>query len=153
MARRIEEGKQAALERERLEREAAAAAAAEAAAAEAAAAHAASLRRESRRESALASLEAFDAGANGAVGVVIKLPDGGRCTGRFRPTDPLEALFAMVEAQWREGEGQALLPETFHLAASYPRRLFARPSVGVVPAPTLSDSGLVSSQEALFVEV
>lgn len=133
--------------------EAAAAAAAEEALA--AAAVAALSARSARRNLAAAALSDEPSSKIGdAISVVIRCPDGSRCARRFLTSQPLEDLFLFVEAEWREAEGAALLPEMFHLAASFPRRLIARPrGSGADPTTTLAAAGVTSKQEAFFVEI
>ena len=66
-----------------------------------------------------------------------------------------QALFCLVEAEWRDPP-DAPLPPAFRLAATYPRRVLRRPSEHGVPADapaTLEAAGLVGRQEALFVEL
>ncbi|KAL3924493.1 MAG: hypothetical protein SGPRY_003898 [Prymnesium sp.] len=152
--RRIEEQSRLRAEKRREEEESKAAAAAAAAIAAAQDSAAALSRREQRRESALQQLSALAAShvtetaGSGAVSVAIRCPDGSRCTATFDPSDPLAALFLLVEAQWRETDVTNLLPEVFELASSFPRRVYSR-----VDGVSLAESGLASAQEALFVQI
>ena len=67
----------------------------------------------------------------------------------LRRSAPLEALWWLVEAEWREAPGAQLLPTTFVLAATFPRRVYTRPAPG--DEATLASAGL-GAQESLFVE-
>ena len=139
----------AAIEARRTAEAEATAAAADAERAAAAAAEEAAAARAARRDAAataLAGVPDVAAGGGASVGVAIRLPDGTRCTRRFAPEAPLASLFALVEASaWAE------CPAHFALAASYPRRVFSRDDAAA--GRTLADAGLVSAQEALFVEM
>uniref|UniRef100_A0A7S4BTG8 UBX domain-containing protein n=1 Tax=Chrysotila carterae TaxID=13221 RepID=A0A7S4BTG8_CHRCT len=159
--RRRAEAAAAAFAAEQEAKRAAAAAAAAAAEREAeerekAAAAAAREEREGRRREAAAVLQsgslasASGGSGGGEVKVVVRCPDGSRCSGTFARTAPLALLFALVEAEWVEALGAPLLPQEFRLAASYPRRAFDRAQA---QAATLESAGLGSAQEALFVEI
>ena len=95
----------------------------------------------------------------------VRCPDGSRCSIKLRRSDPLAALFWLVDAQ-------ASIPAgvEFALVTSFPRRRFLRPArpsasrAQLQPQPqaeaqpqeesTMESAGLVdSSQQAFFVEL
>jgi len=59
-------------------------------------------------------------------------------------------LFLTIEAEWREADGSRLLPATFSLVTTFPRRSFTRLQAHKV---TLEQAGLGGAQEALLVEI
>ncbi len=59
-------------------------------------------------------LRAEPAAGEPAATCVVRLPDGRRCARRFRPGDPLDQLFAWVDAQGGGGAGFG----PYHLARS-----------------------------------
>lgn len=74
--------------------------------------------------------------------IVLRLPDGTQATRRVAHSDPLQRVWALVEAATGDAS------ETYQLVATYPRRVF-----GVdAKAKTLVEMGLNGRQEALFVE-
>ncbi|WVZ65630.1 hypothetical protein U9M48_014960 [Paspalum notatum var. saurae] len=78
----------------------------------------------------------------GAVTVVVRMPDGSRQGRRFLKTDKLQFLFDFLDV------GRTYKPGTYRLVRTYPRRTFTN-SEGDV---SFSDLGLTSKQEALFLE-
>jgi hypothetical protein len=78
----------------------------------------------------------------GAVTVVVRMPDGSRQGRRFLKTDKLQFLFDFLDI------GRTCKPGTYRLVRTYPRRTFTT-SEGDV---SFSDLGLTSKQEALFLE-
>jgi len=80
--------------------------------------------------------------AEGAVTVVVRMPDGSRQGRRFLKTDKLQFLFDFLDI------GRTCKPGTYRLVRTYPRRTFTN-SEGDV---SFSDLGLTSKQEALFLE-
>ncbi|KAJ1290499.1 hypothetical protein BS78_02G248600 [Paspalum vaginatum] len=78
----------------------------------------------------------------GAVTVVVRMPDGSRQGRRFLKTDKLQFLFDFLDV------GRTCKPGTYRLVRTYPRRTFTN-SEGDV---SFSDLGLTSKQEALFLE-
>jgi len=54
---------------------------------------------------------------------VFRLPDGGRLLRRFRPSDPVRALFDYVDSQG----GGGLWPGEYRLVSAYPRRVIEPP--------------------------
>ncbi|KAL6655197.1 hypothetical protein ACP70R_006023 [Stipagrostis hirtigluma subsp. patula] len=78
----------------------------------------------------------------GAVTLVVRMPDGSRQGRRFLKSDKLQFLFDFLDI------GRTCKPGTYRLVRSYPRRTFTQ-SEGDV---SFSDLGLTSKQEALFME-
>ncbi|KAK3132878.1 hypothetical protein QOZ80_6AG0528940 [Eleusine coracana subsp. coracana] len=78
----------------------------------------------------------------GAVTLVVRMPDGSRQGRRFLKSDKLQFLFDFIDI------GRTYKPGTYRLVRSYPRRTFTS-SEGDV---SFSDLGLTSKQEALFLE-
>ncbi|KAL6846733.1 hypothetical protein ACP4OV_024181 [Aristida adscensionis] len=78
----------------------------------------------------------------GAVTLVVRMPDGTRQGRRFLKSDKLKFLFDFLDV------GRSCKPGTYRLVRSYPRRAFTI-SEGDV---SFSDLGLSSKQEALFLE-
>ncbi|KAF8759481.1 hypothetical protein HU200_010531 [Digitaria exilis] len=78
----------------------------------------------------------------GAVTVVVRMPDGSRQGRRFLKTDKLQFLFDFLDI------GRTSKPGTYRLVRTYPRRTFTTSDGDV----SFSDLGLTSKQEALFLE-
>ncbi|OEL19788.1 Plant UBX domain-containing protein 8 [Dichanthelium oligosanthes] len=78
----------------------------------------------------------------GAVNVVVRMPDGSRRGRRFLKTDKLQLLFDFLDI------GRTCKPGTYRLVRTYPRRTFTTNEGDV----SFSDLGLTSKQEALFLE-
>jgi len=78
----------------------------------------------------------------GAVTVVVRMPDGSRRGRRFLKSDKLQYLFDFIDI------GRTFKPGTYRLVRSYPRRAFTEGESQM----SLSDLGLTSKQEALFLE-
>ena len=95
-----------------------------------------------RREAARASLPTEP---ESGVNINVRCPDGSR-TRIFARDDPLDALFAFIEAECYEPEDGPILPFDFRLVSTYPRRIFHRGQL------SLEAAGLVGPKEALFVE-
>ncbi|CAD6218462.1 unnamed protein product [Miscanthus lutarioriparius] len=102
---------------------------------------------EEELESSLASKQASlplepPPDAEGAVTVVVRMPDGSRQGRRFLKTDKLQFLFDFLDI------GRTCKPGTYRLVRTYPRRTFTSNEGDV----SFSDLGLTSKQEALFLE-
>ncbi|CAM0911744.1 unnamed protein product [Alopecurus aequalis] len=80
--------------------------------------------------------------AEGAVTVVVRMPDGSRQGRRFLKSDQLQVLFDFMDIS------RTFKPGTYRLVRSYPRRAFSDEECQM----SLSDVGLTSKQEALFLE-
>ncbi|OEL31245.1 Plant UBX domain-containing protein 8, partial [Dichanthelium oligosanthes] len=78
----------------------------------------------------------------GAVTVVVRMPDGSRRGRRFLKSDKLQYLFDFIDIS------RTFKPGTYRLVRSYPRRAFTDGERQM----SLSDLGLTSKQEALFLE-
>nr|CAB3481638.1 unnamed protein product [Digitaria exilis] len=78
----------------------------------------------------------------GAVTVVVRMPDGTRRGRRFLKSDKLQYLFDFIDIS------RTFKPGTYRLVRSYPRRAFTDGESQM----SLSDLGLTSKQEALFLE-
>ncbi|CAO2207497.1 unnamed protein product [Urochloa humidicola] len=78
----------------------------------------------------------------GAVTVVVRMPDGSRRGRRFLKSDKLQYLFDFIDIS------RTFKPGTYRLVRSYPRRVFTDGESQM----SLSDLGLTSKQEALFLE-
>uniref|UniRef100_A0A0D9XAH1 UBX domain-containing protein n=1 Tax=Leersia perrieri TaxID=77586 RepID=A0A0D9XAH1_9ORYZ len=78
----------------------------------------------------------------GAITVVVRMPDGRRQGRRFLKSDNLQVLFDFIDIS------RTFKPGTYRLVRSYPRRVVTD-SEGQM---SLSDLGLTSKQEALFLE-
>ncbi|KAI4327009.1 hypothetical protein L6164_019514 [Bauhinia variegata] len=78
-----------------------------------------------------------------AVTLLVRMPDGSRRGRRFLKSDNLQSLFDFIDI------GRVVKPGTYRLVRPYPRRAF---SAGE-SALTLSELGLTSKQEALFLEL
>mmetsp|Transcript_15121 Transcript_15121/g.37869 ORF Transcript_15121/g.37869 Transcript_15121/m.37869 type:complete len:418 (+) Transcript_15121:218-1471(+) len=81
-------------------------------------------------------------GAEGAVAIAIRLPDGQRFTRRVLRTSPVQELFDAIDAKGLTGA------EAYHLVASYPRRVFDQSAA----SRTWAELGVNGPQEALFLE-
>ncbi|XP_073011668.1 plant UBX domain-containing protein 8 isoform X1 [Typha latifolia] len=79
----------------------------------------------------------------GAVTLLVRMPDGSRHGRRFLKSDKLQFLFDFIDI------GRVVKPGTYKLVRPYPRRAF----IDGESAMTLSDLGLSSKQEALFLEL
>lgn len=80
--------------------------------------------------------------AEGAVTVVVRMPDGSRQGRRFLKSDQLQVLFDFIDIS------RTFKPGSYRLVRSYPRRVFTDEECQM----SLSDLGLTSKQEALFLE-
>uniref|UniRef100_A0A3B6TRC2 UBX domain-containing protein n=1 Tax=Triticum aestivum TaxID=4565 RepID=A0A3B6TRC2_WHEAT len=80
--------------------------------------------------------------SEGAVTVVVRMPDGSRQGRRFLKSDQLQVLFDFIDIS------KSFKPGTYRLVRSYPRRAFTDEECQM----SLSDVGLSSKQEALFLE-
>jgi hypothetical protein len=80
--------------------------------------------------------------AEGAVTVVVRMPDGSRQGRRFLRSDQLQVLFDFIDIS------KTFKPGTYRLVRSYPRRAFTDEECLM----SLNDVGLTSKQEALFLE-
>ncbi|KAJ1269504.1 hypothetical protein BS78_07G217100 [Paspalum vaginatum] len=78
----------------------------------------------------------------GAVTVVVRMPDGSRRGRRFLKSDKFQYLFDFIDIS------RTFKPGTYRLVRSYPRRVFTDGESQM----SLSDLGLTSRQEALFLE-
>uniref|UniRef100_A0A0E0M3L5 UBX domain-containing protein n=1 Tax=Oryza punctata TaxID=4537 RepID=A0A0E0M3L5_ORYPU len=102
---------------------------------------------EEELESNLASKQASlpsepAADEEGAVTLVVRMPDGNRQGRRFLKSDKLQFLFDFLDI------GRTYKPGTYRLVRSYPRRAFTTGEGDM----SFSDLGLTSKQEALFLE-
>ncbi|KAF0924334.1 hypothetical protein E2562_010027 [Oryza meyeriana var. granulata] len=102
---------------------------------------------EEELESNLASKQASlpsepAADEEGAVTLVVRMPDGSRQGRRFLKSDKLQFLFDFLDI------GRTYKPGTYRLVRSYPRRAFTTGEGDM----SFSDLGLTSKQEALFLE-
>uniref|UniRef100_A0ACD6AIN7 Uncharacterized protein n=1 Tax=Avena sativa TaxID=4498 RepID=A0ACD6AIN7_AVESA len=80
--------------------------------------------------------------AEGAVTVVVRMPDGSRQGRRFLRSDQLQVLFDFIDIS------RTFKPGTYRLVRSYPRRAFTEEECQM----SLNDVGFTSKQEALFLE-
>lgn len=78
-----------------------------------------------------------------AVTLLIRMPDGSRCGRRFLKSDKLQSLFDYIDV------GRVVKPGTYRLVRPYPRRAFTDEESVL----SLSELGLTSKQEALFLEL
>ncbi|KAJ6415248.1 hypothetical protein OIU84_004105 [Salix udensis] len=78
-----------------------------------------------------------------AVTLLVRMPDGSRHGRRFLKSDKLHSLFDFIDI------GRVVKPGTYRLVRPYPRRAFSDGE----SALTLSELGLTSKQEALFLEL
>ncbi|KAL5551799.1 hypothetical protein UlMin_001975 [Ulmus minor] len=77
-----------------------------------------------------------------AVTLLVRLPDGSRRGRRFLKSDKLQSLFDFIDI------GRAVKPGSYRLVRPYPRRAFEDGKSSM----TLSELGLTSKQEALYLE-
>ena len=87
----------------------------------------------------------------GTITCAVRCPDGTRLMRKFSRGDEVLACFQLVEAEWNEPEGAALLPVDFCLVTRQPRRCLRRAECEAA-GTTFEQAGLSSTQEALFVE-
>ncbi|KAF3788498.1 Plant UBX domain-containing protein 8 [Nymphaea thermarum] len=78
-----------------------------------------------------------------AVTLLVKMPDGSRYGRRFLKSDKLHSLFDFIDV------GRVVKPGTYTLVRPYPRRAFSEADKEL----SLSELGLSSKQEALFLEL
>ncbi|TXG62796.1 hypothetical protein EZV62_009790 [Acer yangbiense] len=78
-----------------------------------------------------------------AVTLLVKMPDATRCSRRFLKSDKLKFLFDFIDV------GRTVKPGTYRVVRPYPRRAF-NVSDGSL---SLTEAGLTSKQEALFLEL
>ncbi|KAL9253461.1 Plant UBX domain-containing protein [Drosera capensis] len=91
-----------------------------------------------------ASLPAEPAADNdNAVTLLVRMPNSNRHGRRFLRTDKLQALFDFIDV------GRTVKPGTYRVVRPFPRRAFSDEDSNV----TLSELGLTSKQEALFLEL
>lgn len=74
--------------------------------------------------------------------LLVRMPDGSRRGRRFLKFDKLQSLFDFIDV------GRGVKPGSYRLVRPYPRRAFTVTEAAV----TLSELGLTSKQEALFLE-
>lgn len=77
-----------------------------------------------------------------AVTVLIRMPDGSRCGRRFLKSDKLQCLINYIDV------GRMVKPGSYRLVRPFPRRAFGESENDL----SLSELGLTSKQEALFLE-
>ncbi|KAK8936118.1 hypothetical protein KSP39_PZI013251 [Platanthera zijinensis] len=78
-----------------------------------------------------------------SVTLLIRMPDGSRCGRRFLRSDKLQLLFDYLDV------GRLVKPGSYRLVRPYPRRSFTDEESQL----SLSELGLTSKQEALFLEI
>ncbi|KAK9147749.1 hypothetical protein Scep_006506 [Stephania cephalantha] len=78
-----------------------------------------------------------------AVTLLVRMPDGSRRGRRFLKGDKLQSFFDFIDV------GRAVKPGTYRLVRPYPRRAFSDEESQL----SLSELGLTSKQEALFLEL
>lgn len=78
-----------------------------------------------------------------AVTLLVRMPDGSRRGRRFLKSDKLQFLLDYIDI------GRVVKPGTYRLVRPYPRRAFTDGESGL----SLSELGLTSKQEALFLEL
>ncbi|CAL1375428.1 unnamed protein product [Linum trigynum] len=78
-----------------------------------------------------------------AVTLLVRTPDGARHGRRFLKSDRLQSLFDFIDVT------RVVKPGTYRLVRPYPRRAFSDGETAL----TLSELGLTSKQEALFLEL
>ncbi|XP_077248565.1 plant UBX domain-containing protein 8-like [Tasmannia lanceolata] len=78
-----------------------------------------------------------------AVTLLVRMPDGSRRGRRFLKSNKLQSLFDFIDV------GRGVKPGTYRLVRPYPRRAFSDGESGL----SLSELGLTSKQEALFLEL
>ncbi|KAK3122339.1 hypothetical protein QOZ80_8BG0668310 [Eleusine coracana subsp. coracana] len=79
---------------------------------------------------------------DGAVTLVVRMPDGSRQGRRFLKSDKLQCLFDFIDIS------RTFKPRTYRLVRSYPRRAFTEGESHM----SFNDLGLTGKQEALFLE-
>lgn len=77
-----------------------------------------------------------------AINLLVRMPDGSRRGRRFLKSDRLQSLFDFIDI------GRGVKPGTYRLVRPYPRRAFSDGESRL----SLSELGLTSKQEALFLE-
>ncbi|KAI7738280.1 hypothetical protein M8C21_024377, partial [Ambrosia artemisiifolia] len=77
-----------------------------------------------------------------AVTLLVRMPDGSRRGRRFLRTDKLQHLFSFIDV------ARVVKPGSYRLVRPYPRQAFSDGESNL----TLSELGLTSKQEALFLE-
>ncbi|KAL8141655.1 hypothetical protein V2J09_014687 [Rumex salicifolius] len=105
------------------------------------------LEEEQELERLLAAKEATlpaepSADDNNVVNLVVRMPDGSRRGRRFSKSDKLKYLYDFIDV------GRAFKPGTYRLIRPFPRRPFSEEE----SSSTLSELGLTSKQEALYLE-
>eukprot|EP00262_Sarcandra_glabra_P011619 TRINITY_DN2827_c0_g2_i1.p1 TRINITY_DN2827_c0_g2~~TRINITY_DN2827_c0_g2_i1.p1 ORF type:complete len:585 (+),score=155.30 TRINITY_DN2827_c0_g2_i1:82-1836(+) len=93
------------------------------------------------KQAALPQEPTLDDGS--AVTLLVRMPDGSRRGRRFLKSDKLQSLFDFIDV------GRGVKPGTYKLVRPYPRHAFGNGESGL----TLSELGLTSKQEALFLEL
>ncbi|CAL9058053.1 plant UBX domain-containing protein 8-like isoform X1 [Musa acuminata AAA Group] len=78
-----------------------------------------------------------------AVTLLVRMPDGSRRGRRFLKSDKLQLLFDYIDV------GKVVKPGSYRLVRPYPRRAFTEEETQL----SLSELGLTSKQEALFLEL
>ncbi|KAK6158111.1 hypothetical protein DH2020_005425 [Rehmannia glutinosa] len=78
-----------------------------------------------------------------AVTLLVRMPDGSRRGRRFRKSDILQYLFDFIDV------GRGVKPGSYRLVRPFPRRAFGDGE----SSSTLSELGLTSKQEALYLEL
>lgn len=79
----------------------------------------------------------------------VRLPNGARCELRLGPSDPLLALWWLVESEYTETDDDALLPRDFSLSTGFPRRSLRRPDSA---DEAFESAGLGPGQHMFMVE-
>lgn len=103
-------------------------------------------------------LEPSDSEADSIV-IMIRFPDGDRCSRRFRRFDGISSVFDFVDVHVNRASGVSEKSQTvgsslwwklggYNLVTQFPRRVIQEDS-----ELTLQDAGLNSKQEMLFVEL
>ncbi|WCJ23151.1 UBX domain-containing protein [Euphorbia peplus] len=83
------------------------------------------------------------AGDENAVTLLVRLPDGSRCSRRFLKSDKLQSLFDFIDA------GRVVEPRSYKLVRPYPRCTFSTSDSSL----SLTEVGLANKNEALFLEM
>eukprot|EP00262_Sarcandra_glabra_P011617 TRINITY_DN2827_c0_g1_i1.p1 TRINITY_DN2827_c0_g1~~TRINITY_DN2827_c0_g1_i1.p1 ORF type:complete len:562 (+),score=146.91 TRINITY_DN2827_c0_g1_i1:741-2426(+) len=78
-----------------------------------------------------------------AITLLVRMPDGSRRGRRFLKSDKLQSLFDFLDV------GRVVKPGTYRLVRPYPRRAYS----DLESSMSLSELGLTSKQEALFLEL
>lgn len=81
-----------------------------------------------------------------AIQLVIRLPEGGRLSRRFRTSHQLQSVFDFVDVF--AGQNVGIEPGKYNLVSQFPRRVFKYGD-----RQTLLDANLVQKNEALFLEL